>query len=331
LIVALTPNAVASDWVKRELAAALEREQRQGKKFVLPVQLAPCDLPHEISDRLYADFTHGYLPGLESLETTLRKLGAAQVEVPFEHQLIPLRFSNSIHLQQVPLQSRYEFLLPKLGDGKQFVPEQFLVVPDPGYDASRQYFTTFLENFPKHPHYSPEREEHFNNRYQWIKKGEEALLTGAAAIANGLVDMKESAFFSMACHWFARILRNELMAMMNEASAFQGEPPISGVPVWRGVLNFDDVAAKFFEVSGVMPCDIFDEKSRQRIRAWVDAGSEVGQWFASSPQPPVELRMFWSATFLHKFVVPQMVTRHYWNDPATPAVWNFNGWMIGPA
>ena len=47
LIVALTPNAVASDWVKRELAAALEREQRQGKKFVLPVQLAPCDLPHE--------------------------------------------------------------------------------------------------------------------------------------------------------------------------------------------------------------------------------------------------------------------------------------------
>ena len=26
-----------------------------------------------------------------------------------------------------------------------------------------------------------------------------------------------------------------------------------------------------------------------------------------------------------------MVTRHYWNDPATPAVWNFDGWEIGLA
>ena len=57
----------------------------------------------------------------------------------------------------------------------------------------------------------------------------------------------------------------------------------------------------------------------------------IEQVFASHPHVPVELRMFWSATLMHKFVIPQMVTRHYWNDPATPAVWNFNGWMIGAA
>ncbi len=331
LIVALTPNAVASEWVKRELAAALESEKQMGRKLVLPIKLAPCDLPSEIGDRLYADFTQGYLFGLESLESTMRKLGAANVEVPLERELVPLRFTDSLHLQQVPLQARYESLVARLRGGGRLAPEQFLVVPEPGYDLQRRNFTTFLENFGAHPHFSAEREEHFHNRYQWIKKGERALPEGAAAIANGLIEMNETAFFSMACHWFARIIRNELMAMMDEARAFSGDPPTTNAHVARGVLNFDEVAAGFFEVKDVTPCDIFDSKTNSYIRVWIDAGAEAGRWFASNPQVPVELRTFWSATLIHKFVVPQMVTRHYWNDPATPAIWNFNGWMIGAA
>jgi len=96
-------------------------------------------------------------------------------------------------------------------------------------------------------------------------------------------------------------------------------------------LNFDEVAAGFFKVKDVTLCDIFDSKTNRYIRVWIDAGAEAGRWFASNPQAPVELRTFWSATLMHQFVIPQMVTRHYWNDPATPAVWNFSGWMIGAA
>ena len=296
LIVAITPDSIASEWVRRELETALAREKELGRKLVLPIKLAPCVLPGTIAHRLYADFTSGYLPGLESLAGVLRKLGAAEVEVPLERQLIPLRFTRGINLQETALQARYDALLPRVRQGGQVIPEQFVVIPDPDYDAMRHGFTAFVENFASHPHFSAEREEHFNERYRWIRKGEQALLTGMAAIGNGV----QNAFFSMTCHWFARILRNELLAMMDEARAFRGDPPLPNIEPIRGVLNFDDLAAKFYGVPRVTPFDVFHRESGQYIRVWLATDSEIGQWFATRPQMPTELRAFWSPNLMYK-------------------------------
>src|SRR4029077_8509261 len=87
VIVVLSPNSVASEWVQKELTAALTLEQRRGRKFVLPIRIADCEIPLAIGDRIYADFSTSYLEPLERLTSTLRGLGLDGLSEPPDHAL----------------------------------------------------------------------------------------------------------------------------------------------------------------------------------------------------------------------------------------------------
>jgi hypothetical protein len=62
-IVILTPDAVASEWVGREIAYAQHR-----KKPVLPLLLSPCDLPITLIRVHHEDVTAGRMPDVRFLD-----------------------------------------------------------------------------------------------------------------------------------------------------------------------------------------------------------------------------------------------------------------------
>jgi len=55
--VVLSRHSVNSEWVQRELQVAMQRELQERKVVVLPLLLAPVELPPFLRDKLYADFT----------------------------------------------------------------------------------------------------------------------------------------------------------------------------------------------------------------------------------------------------------------------------------
>ena len=57
MIVVLSPASVRSEWVKKELAEAMNKEIRQKKVVVLPVIYRRCKIPPFLTDKKYADFT----------------------------------------------------------------------------------------------------------------------------------------------------------------------------------------------------------------------------------------------------------------------------------
>lgn len=65
-VVALTPEAVASRWVRTETNAAIALEHR-GKMRFLPLDLAECDLPVLWSGYQYVGFRRSYEAGLDEL------------------------------------------------------------------------------------------------------------------------------------------------------------------------------------------------------------------------------------------------------------------------
>jgi TIR domain-containing protein len=71
LAVLLSPEAVASEWVRRELDLALNREIQGKHLLVLPLLLQDCILPGFLVGRLYADFrpTANYEEALQKLLT----------------------------------------------------------------------------------------------------------------------------------------------------------------------------------------------------------------------------------------------------------------------
>ena len=60
----LSPDALASEWVKSEVGAAWCRQMSSRKIIVLPILYRDCELPLFLSDRKYADFRSDYDEGL---------------------------------------------------------------------------------------------------------------------------------------------------------------------------------------------------------------------------------------------------------------------------
>jgi hypothetical protein len=71
MIIVLSPAALKSEWVLKELRAGLVRETERGKVFVLPALYAKVELPPFLRDKFYADFTDSYEDGLRLIRDRL--------------------------------------------------------------------------------------------------------------------------------------------------------------------------------------------------------------------------------------------------------------------
>lgn len=67
LAIILSPRSVQSEWVRREVNAALMRELSERKVIVLPILYETCEIPTLLREKKYADFTKSYDDGFEDL------------------------------------------------------------------------------------------------------------------------------------------------------------------------------------------------------------------------------------------------------------------------
>lgn len=65
LALILSPDSVESEWVKREVNAALMRELEERKVIVLPLLIKDCKIPTLLKEKRYADFQKNYEEGFE--------------------------------------------------------------------------------------------------------------------------------------------------------------------------------------------------------------------------------------------------------------------------
>lgn len=71
-VIVLTPDAVSSEWVRRELDIATLREIRQKNIFVLPILLKDCTIPSMIATKKYANFKDSFDNGYSELLEALK-------------------------------------------------------------------------------------------------------------------------------------------------------------------------------------------------------------------------------------------------------------------
>ena len=97
LITVLSKSSVKSEWVRRELNAALIKELQERRVVILPIVIEDCDIPPLLSDKVYADFRGSYLSGLNKLlDAFPGHLFPSGIDVPSRKAL-----SSSVHLENV--------------------------------------------------------------------------------------------------------------------------------------------------------------------------------------------------------------------------------------
>ena len=67
LLILLSPNSVGSKWIQAEWRAALSNELNDRAITVIPVLLADCDIPNDLSGRLFLDLRSNFQEGVARL------------------------------------------------------------------------------------------------------------------------------------------------------------------------------------------------------------------------------------------------------------------------
>jgi len=325
LVLCLSPSSVESQWISDELDAALAKEEKLGRRVILPVLLAECELPSTIKGRMLADISREYLKGLEDLKQALRRSGADKALGKFSTKLLPLRLRHGLYLERVELQRYFDQrLATAIQDGAELDTRQVLVMPDDRLDQMRSIFRTTVDQIESHTAYTPELENHFRQLYGRIERLDEGIRQGVADIANGLVAMNGWACFSEACFWFLQIGRHQVLHILAEVwkSSREDSPPPLGEDAIAAPLSNGNRASRMYDVADVVSCDIFRE-SGEYIKIWVGSDCDIRNRLI--PQIPEGLRSLApEPSFYDKYLVPQMVAGHrLWSSG--PLIWDLPG------
>jgi len=68
----ISKSSQKSIWVKKELSLMREKELRQKTSKILPILIEKTEIPNELKNRVYADFTKNYEDGLKKLLAKLK-------------------------------------------------------------------------------------------------------------------------------------------------------------------------------------------------------------------------------------------------------------------
>lgn len=334
IIVVLSANSVGSNWVRKELTAALTLEDRREKTLVIPIRISDCEIPLSIADRLYADFSSAYLEPLERLVERLKGLGVDGLNEPPDHALVPLIFENGLYLDSVQLERRIASLLPRLPAGFAFSHEQFVIKPEENYSELRRRMVERVEGIESDPYFSPDFSRTFKQRYNAVLDYEKHLIEGIRLIVNGGLSSMGIYDVGLACHWYARLIRSEMLHVL-WSSQNPDRPDLIdfGNNCDPAPLGDSTSAARFFEVEAGDYIDI-GPRGPDIPGLLVQLAKSVLVFVDSATSRSIGNALICSVDSLGysqlypKYLLPQLV-RRYVVDPSSPLTFTFEDWYAG--
>ncbi len=315
VILVISEASVASDWVREELELALEKEKEIEYPFILPVKLGECAIPLSIRGRLHVNFAQDYASALEQLENALRRRGAAAVQVPFEKQLVPIRLDHSVFVDEVILRNRLSLL--RFTPESRFTADQFVMSPDPVYEALRAKLLRTLQSVEQNPAAPREERNYLKAAYSDLRHGERALQDGLASIVNFIAArnwnphvITESVF------WFVRLWRNRLLVNMWSAQKLDSPPTITlGPHIMKGLFHEHDQTREFYGVDELHEYAVF-RLDAEEVTSVVTGPDRFIDDYLKEFASDLSFAMFLvdaNLDTLYKFIIPQIFYYGYFS------------------
>lgn len=339
LLLVMSPAAATSGWVEKEINAALVREDQLGRRFLLPIKAADCQIPLKVADRLYADFSRSFLTGVEMLEVALKKLGINRLRMPNERVVVPLLFRKGAFLVTEALRQRLDVLEERHPDVTKIEASQVVALTDETYDVLRRKMVTRFENIEADKYFTPDFARSFGHYYNDVRQDEDALCEGMALLLSLRLKRTQLLFDPLeAGEWYARLVRGRILSSLwtTQNPDDEPDPLLKYGREWGcSALVSNGQAAEFFGVEAVELVTIIPDRD-------VHGSSAFSVWIGSDSSTinalrlngiflgPVALADVCPGSELSKYVVPQMLWRHLVAENA-PLVWDLENAQIGIA
>ena len=256
LIVVVSQKSVASGWVERELRLALEREQKIGRKFVLPLQLDECAPPSFMDERVFADFRHSFSYPFTGLVSALEAYGVRTLKTELSRELLCLSFTNATNLDMAKFSKNMDWIRKRHPEAT-IQANQIKIADDEDYLRLKQRLHDRIDRVAEDKFYSPEFEQELKMIPVSIAEEERILAEGVASIVNdgsGSFALREALF------WFTKFVRSRLCFSLYRAQNPEQQIIPFGQECFHAYIYNAEHMAKFYGTNGVIQVDAWSTK-----------------------------------------------------------------------
>ncbi|NBH02727.1 toll/interleukin-1 receptor domain-containing protein [Amycolatopsis sp. SID8362] len=310
VLVAMSAEMLASDWVKRELDQALEMERAEKRDIILPVRLDDSELPADLANRLYADFSKGsYLRSFQTLCAQLhRQLDGLPAGLEPNREIIPLFVTGVVDLDVVQLEERVAQLVARHGAEYVVDASQFRLPDEPEYQKLRGRMLDRMENLTQDPYYSADFAIDFRHRYTAVLQYEEALLRNLATLVTmrGIAGGR-FAFATESYRWYWKLMRTRIFSMLRQV---QSKALPESEQVGYDAARMDVRTEAVYGVAETAGVHVIDPLTHAFYSVEIDAACRlVQEWRNDYYDGPERLMAAGPLDLLAKWVIPQALVR----------------------
>lgn len=314
LLLVVSEAAVASGWVNRELNAALAKEQQSNRRFVIPIRLDLSAMPLKVADRFYSDFSSSFSEPFVRLTSHLSKAGCRQLQVSPEKELLPISFTNEVHLDVASVSRALRYVHSRQGVVR-LSGDQVVINDDPEYIELARRLHARIDGVATDPYFSARLEHALRDTLSAVQTAERQLADGLALMASH--DCSGDALY-----WYSRIVRGRGVYQLWSAQTPDAPDLLQyGRKHAHATLISGQGSAQFFEVAQVSHVDVWRRHDAGTYAtAWVDTES-LSALFDEQHRylGPAAFRDVYSGVTADKYLLPQLVLAHLrdgaWMEP----------------
>jgi TIR domain len=304
LLLVVSQNSFKSDWVNKELNAALTLEHRHNRSFIIPLILDDVEVPLKVADRLYLDFSDAYNERLTALCSYFDKNLPAQLRVPRNKELICPNFTNEVHLDQHSLSQSIQRLQARTnGYHLKLNKHQIVVRDDADFTKLASKLYRRIDKIATDPFYSPQLEKELKySRFSF----DELLDQLRDGVSHMIADKRDVD----AIYWYCKIVRGRIVYELYRCQ-IPSEPDILnyGSKWSHSLLLSNEQACQFFETSGVSMVNIWFGKQlgeTKHFNCWLSEESANHLRTHGFYCGPMDLVGTVRLSDIDKYILPQM-------------------------
>jgi hypothetical protein len=307
IIVVLSENYNRTIWTAKEYQAVLEKEKRDKRKYLIPIRIDVSEIPEEIKERLYQDFSDHYEQSLRTLVRYFSKEGSNIAAIPIEQRQVILNLTDLVNVDTLLIKTvLFDIhLQPKAKVSKKQIYLNGLGPVDELLDDAERNMPAFKDNYD------------FTRQFRNDKLRVEALIDGIHKgllhIFNDYEDDRHIDFMIISIHW---LLKAMMGAIFNILLRYVSEEKVIEFGVTRHTFDASPFSnnvsfEKFYDLKGFKNLVVFNDKTSYSFL--VDTEQYACRELDRIPFP-MTLAELYSTDLIYKYLIPQNVLASLFNE-----------------
>jgi len=323
IVVVISSNYNNSFWTSKEFKTILAKEERDKKKYLIPIRIDSTIVPLEIADRLHQNFQDDFQNSIKQLVRFLKKQEISIKAIPLSSRQLIISFHQFTELEiniikspliDVDLDSNksYNFLKSQLFFSEYNKIDKILLLAKANI--------LLIEN-------NQEILNQFERDCQYIEDYIDQLLRGILIILNSY-KKRDIFIIYNSIYWFSKAIMTDIALLIKRYLKEQQASEF--IPNFENRI-FSRFSEKFYNENQICKVDVYDKKNPSLFFSpFINEDNNAYKELLS--YGGVFQLIFWELfdyESLSKYFIPQNVYANTINERSYPLLINFDDYMVG--